>query len=229
MRSRSSRLESDLWGVPADPAHDAERGRYCQGLLGSPPTCTGGGQPSTADPVPFLTNPTSCNGLLTTKLTVTSHQAPDQKVVINDTTPTPPKGCDLVPFAPSIAVSPATTRRDSPTGLSVNLHVPQNQDPASIASAHLREAVVTLPPGLTLNPSAANGLEACTDEEFGKGTNRAVACPAASRIGTASVTSHTLPGPITGGIYIGRQLADNPYRIFVVVAGFGVSVKLKAG
>ncbi len=35
-----------------------------------------------------------------------------------------------------------------------------------------------------LNPSAANGLAACTDAQFGKGTRNPVACPAASKIGT---------------------------------------------
>ena len=216
-----------FWGVPADPAHDAERGQSCQGLASAPPACGPGGQPSLAPPVPFLTNPTFCGPAQTTKLTVTSHQNPDEKLSYTDTTPTGATGCDAVPFAPSISVSPGTTKRDSPTGLNVNVNVPQSQDPQTLGTAHLRNAVVTLPPGLTLNPSAANGLEACSDEQFGKGSNSAITCPAASKVGTATITSHTLPGPINGTIYVGRQLEGNPYRIFVVVAGFGVTVKLE--
>ena len=180
--------------------------------------------------MPFLTNPTSCNGLLTTKLTVTSHQAPDEKVVVNDTTPTPPDAAaTCVPFAPSIAGHPddhearCADRARASTCTSRRTRT-RRRSPARTCARR----VVTLPPGLTLNPSAANGLEACSDEQFGKGTNSAVTCPAASRIGTRlDHLAHAAAAPITGGIFIGRQLADNPYRIFVVVAGFGVSVKLE--
>ena len=37
---------------------------------------------------------------------------------------------------------------------------------------------MTLPVGMGLNPSAANGLQTCTDAQFGKGTTNPVACPA---------------------------------------------------
>ncbi len=216
-----------FWGVPADPAHDAERGQSCAGLAALPPTCGPGGLESTAPPVPFLTNPSFCGPPQTTKLTVTSHQNPDEKLSYTDTTPTGATGCDAVPFAPSISVNPGTTKRDSPTGLNVNLNVPQSQDPQMLGTAHVKDVAATLPPGLTLNPSAANGLEACSDEQFGKGSFSAVTCPAASKVGTATITSHTLPEPINGTIYVGRQLDGNPYRIFVVVSGFGVTVKLE--
>jgi hypothetical protein len=98
----------------------------------------------------------------------------------------------------------------------------------------MRTARVTLPAGMGLNPSAANGLQACTDAQFGKGTRNPVACPAASKVGTATVKTPPLPeGPLTGNVYVGQQKNSNPesgemYRIFVHAASarYGVDVRL---
>ena len=72
-----------------------------------------------------------------------------------------------------------------------------------------------------LNPSAANGLQTCTDAQFGKGTENPVACPAASKVGTVTIESPPLPeGDLSGNVYVGQQLSRDPasgeeYRIFV--------------
>ena len=55
-----------------------------------------------------------------------------------------------------------------------------------------------LPPGMTISPSAANGLGACTDDQFGQGTDNPIACPDASKVGTASIVSPVLAQPLTG-------------------------------
>jgi len=85
-----------------------------------------------------------------------------------------------------------------------------------------------------LNPSAANGLEACTDAQFGKGTRNPAACPAASRIGTVEVDTPPLPdGSLSGPVYVGQQLSRDPasgdlYRIFVLVEStrYDISARL---
>ncbi len=72
-----------------------------------------------------------------------------------------------------------------------------------------------------LNPSAANGLQACSDAQFGKGTRNPIACPAASIIGTVAIDTPPLPdGSLSGNVYVGQQLSRDPasgqeYRIFV--------------
>ncbi len=73
-----------------------------------------------------------------------------------------------------------------------------------------------------LNPSAANGLAACTNSQFGKGTrNLANAAPPASKIGTVAIDTPPLPdGSLNGNVYLGQQLSRDPasgneYRIFV--------------
>jgi hypothetical protein len=100
---------------------------------------------------------------------------------------------------------------------------------------------VTLPVGMGLNPSAANGLQVCTDEQFGKGTRNPVACPSGSIIGRAKIESPPLedkgdPQPeevLEGNVYVGKQLSRDPtsgneYRIFIEAKSdrYGISVRL---
>ncbi len=151
---------------------------------------------------------------------------------------TSPKNCDDIPFDPSIAVNPNTAQTDSPSGATVTVTLPEVKNPTkdekSKASSHVRSARVTLPSGMGLNPSAANGLVACTDEQFGKGTRNPVACPAASKVGTVAVDTPPLPdGSLTGSVYVGNQLdldpaSGNLYRIFVTAesARYDISARL---
>jgi hypothetical protein len=149
---------------------------------------------------------------------------------------TSPKECESIPFEPSVAVDPNTAETDSPSGPAVEVDLPHQTKSKGVdqETSHLRTAKVTLPAGMGLNPSAANGLEACSDAQFGKGTRNPVTCPAASKIGTVSIETSPLPeGPIGGNVYLGRQLSRDPasgqeYRIFVDVesARYGLSVRL---
>ena len=147
---------------------------------------------------------------------------------------TSPKECGSIPFEPSISVDPGTGQTDSPAGPAVAVDVPFEPDPLDQAQSHLRTAKVTLPAGMGLNPSAANGLVACSDAQFGKGTADPVACPLASKIGTVAIDTPPLPdGSLDGNVYLGRQLSRDPasgqeYRIFVDAesARYGLSVRL---
>jgi len=211
----------------------------------------------------FLTTPTTCLGPATvapfehvysTLLRADSYAKPDpdfpngssyfESKIPSEPLPTPtfPKECDTIPFEPSIEVEPNTSQTDSPSGASVNVQLPfEEPSPAEIlepltkqASSQLKDAKATLPAGMGLNPSAANGLEACTDKQFGKGTKKPVECPAASKIGTVAVETPPLPaGALNGNVYLGQQLSRDPasgqeYRIFVDVesARYGISARL---
>lgn len=178
-----------------------------------------------ANHAPFIRLPTYCAGIQTTKLTIDTYEG--HTYSLEDQTDTGASGCDLVPFAPSLSVVPSTTQRDAPTGADVTVHVPWETDPAKLASSHVKDTAVVLPPGMSISPSAANGLEACTDGQFAQGTHDAITCPAASKVGTASIVSPVLAAPLTGSVYLGQPLADNPYRLFVVANGFGLTVRLK--
>jgi hypothetical protein len=155
---------------------------------------------------------------------------------------TSPKKCESIPFDPSIAVEPNTAQTDSPAGASVEVKVPfepptpleKAAEETKQARSQVRSASVSLPLGMGLNPSAANGLEACTDAQFGKGTRNPVACPPASKVGTVEVDTPPLPdGSLTGSVFVGRQLSQDPasgdlYRIFVTAesARYGISARL---
>ena len=159
---------------------------------------------------------------------------------------TSPKECDSIPYEPSLAVDPGTAQTNSPAAADVNVEVP-HLTPDFIAeeneqdSSHTKVATVTLPVGMGINPSAANGLQVCTDAQFGKGTTNPVACPPQSIIGRAKIESPPLedeaePQPeeaLEGNVYVGQQLSRDPtsgdeYRIFIEAKSdrYGISVRL---
>jgi hypothetical protein len=149
--------------------------------------------------------------------------------------PQGPTGCDRLPFEPSFSAQPDSSLPDSPTGLKVNLEFPQEglDDPEGLATAHLRTARVTLPEGMTINPSGANGLAACTNEQVGFNSVTPVHCPEASKIATVTATTPVLEETLSGAVYVGSQLSDDPesgdmFRIILVLenAERGIFVKL---
>jgi hypothetical protein len=143
-------------------------------------------------------------------------------------------GCNTVPFDPGLNVAAGTAQVDSPAQPTIETTLPFITGGGTQSQSHLRNASITLPQGMGLNPSAANGLQSCTDAQFGKGTRNAIACPAASVIGTAEVETPPLPaGALKGNVYLGQQLSRNPesgeeFRIFVAAesAQYGISARL---
>jgi hypothetical protein len=202
----------------------------------------------------FITTPTTCFGgavpgifehVYSTWLRADSYEDPDPafpngSAFVESKIPpgTSPKDCGSIPFDPSVAVDPNTQQTDSPSGAKVTVALPEVKNPLkdeeSQGSSQVRSARVTLPSGMGLNPSAATGLEACTDAQFGKGTRNPVTCPAASRIGTVEVDTPPLrDGSLSGPVYLGRQLSRDPtsgeeYRIFVVAESsqYDISARL---
>src|SRR5215203_3337497 len=103
-----------------------------------------------------------------------------------------PTGCQQVPFKPGMTVTPGTDRTDSPDGATVDVTVPF-EPLMPIANSNVRTARTLLPYGAGLNPAAAQGLVACDDSQYGKGTRNPVSCPAASKIGTVAIETPPLP------------------------------------
>jgi hypothetical protein len=143
--------------------------------------------------------------------------------------------CATVPFTPELKVSPGATEVDSPAGPTVNTELPFITGGDKQSESHLRNAEVSLPQGMGLNPSAANGLQSCTDKQFGEGTrDESVGCPADSKIGTVEIETPPLePGSLKGDMFLGEQLSRDPtsgeeFRFFVEARGVssGVIVRL---
>ena len=196
-----------MWGVPGDSSHDALRGVCLQGGLGN----DGSNCPLTnSDREPFLRMPTSCTGNpLTWGIDVTTYQHPDTPVSDSTTTPAV-GGCPLVPFGPSFTIAPTTSAPHAPTGLDTTLTVPQDNGPDGVAQADLRTATVTLPAGMTINPSSADGLQACTDDQLKLGVDGTATCPNASKIGTVTLSTPLLDHPIDGSVFLRTQNSSDP-------------------
>jgi len=132
-----------------------------------------------------------------------------------------PTGCDKVPFDPSVKVNPGTDKVDSPSAATVTTELPfdpakeggevRNEGKEGISQSHVRKAELTLPQGMGLNPSGAQGLVACTNEQFKKGVrDYNNACPAGSNIGTVEVDSPPLAETLKGNVYVGTQNSNEP-------------------
>ncbi len=218
--------EVTIWGVPADPAHDRFRWyskkQEDNTVLGAP----WGSAPIR----PFLTNPMDCgeeNGGMRIVLDSYEHPGKYSEEVENDS-PLNVSGCDdrRFRFEPEVSLQPSDRAAGAPTGLDVHLEVPQQDDEVdqaadlyaangkvrAISTPPIKKAVVAFPEGMTLNPSAAQGLQACSSAQIGLGTDRPAICPEASRYGTLTLHTPIFPAdaPLSGHVYVARQ-SENPF------------------
>ncbi len=229
-------FELTFWGVPADPSHNAMRGRFCAVVeIGTPLGCNGtGGEHAGLAQVPFLSMGTDCaGGPETATLRADSWQEPGsvregRYSGYAEATATLPgvTGCNLLRFDPTIAVEPDSLLADEPVGLGVNIEVPQPETPGQDATPHLRNAVVTLPEGLSISPGIVDGIQACNEsgreginfegpesEEVGLNGELQLApghCPDASTVGSAEAVTPLLPEPVKGHVYLARPLCGGP-------------------
>lgn len=231
----------EIWGDPADPVRDLMRGNC--GFNGGFEfdTC-----PVPPDPDPVLTMPTSCPDALEASLEATSwltDSSDAASAVMKDVdgSTAPITGCGALDFQPSLEARPTTNVADSPSGLDVDLHIPQTNSRDTLATAHLKDAVVTLPEGITINPSGGNGLEACSSAQIGLVTpigqepirfnGERPSCPDAAKVGTVQVITPLLDNGLPGSVYVAKPF-DNPFdsmlAIYIVVDDpqTGVVVKL---
>ncbi len=147
---------------------------------------------STQDPHrAFFTLPTSCLGPQTTTMHLDSWPDPgnflDYSFVSHDdaTPPNPIGGtdCSSLDFRPTVAIQTTSSDADSPTGLHAEISLPQDSlaDPNGRAEAHLKKTVVDLPAGFTVNPSSADGLQACSPAQIDLTSTDEPTCPDGSK------------------------------------------------
>ena len=222
-------VKLDVWGVPASPAHDLER------------VCTATGERSCPDPQPqerpFLTNPTSCTGPQIAALHLDTWQDPGSWLTATTEINGGFTGCNELQFEPSLEAVPTTNMADSPSGLRVDLHVPQDldgealEDPTGLATADLKDATVVLPNGLVVNPASASGLVACSQVQIELHGPEPAKCPDASKIGRVEVDTPLVAHPLPGAVYVAAPY-DNSFNsllaIYVAIDDHetGVVVKL---
>ena len=202
-----------LWGVPADPAHNPERGE------GNGSEGESFGHPAGTAEKPFLTLPTRCEGPLRTTFKANSWEQPstdpypfEQTIETKDDSEPPaplgPTGCAKLVFAPKIAAAPTSRAASSPSGLDFNLDVADEglANPKGLADSDVKRAEVTLPAGMTVNPSQAEGLGTCSVAQLGAerpDSGPGEGCPEDAKIGTVEVQTPLLEGvTLKGSLYV---------------------------
>ena len=227
--------EFTIWGFPADLDHDGER--FPTGSPGSPPGCIGSLSVDCLSaphpeagllPRPYTNNPSVCTGApLPVTADVYSYQDPAKPAHADSSYPAT-TGCENQKFDPVFNLGLTSLEADSASGMDIQLKADQFLEGTAASPSTLRSAVLTLPPGLTINPDAADGQSSCSDAEAGFGTERAGNCPDNSKIGTMEVHTPALDGPLIGSLYIGEPKPGDQYRVFMIFDGFGIHAKLFA-
>jgi hypothetical protein len=197
--------EVTIWGVPAD--HEGPGPLY-YGLLGGP--LSDGPFPGRTR-VPLLSNPTQCAEPLTEELSADAWGAPgvfDSQSVSMGT----PSGCSTLAFSGALSMLPDTLEAGEPAGYTLALHLPQSNDANAQARPAVKKVVTALPMGTVISPSAAWGLQACSDEQFyGPASERGKqqpalpgSCPREAQVGTVTVRSPALELPLAGQVYLAQ-------------------------
>jgi hypothetical protein len=203
-----------IWGLPAAHEHDPQRGLQCGTKGEIPPLCRIDSNTQEANiPVkPFLSNPTSC-GAFEATMKADSWEEPESwseaKAEVG-----PIGECERVPFEPEIEATPTTKAAESPTGLAFAMKIPQAwENPYTISTSNLKDARVTLPAGMSLNPSAGSGLGYCTAEQLARETAESLpgeGCPPESKVGSVEVQTPVLAEHASGAVFVAKPF-ENPF------------------
>ncbi len=173
--------------------------------------------------------------------------------------------------ATSIATKPlqpggGPVQADQPSGLKVDLDFPQANDPTDLNAGidntlpqtpEPKDITVTLPAGLSVSPSSADGLGACSDlasdpagDQVHYDDTRPVRCPDSSKIGSVVATTPLLalhdttdedkiigPEPIPGDVYllkphpgdlsIGGGSSDGKFRLLIQLENAERGINIK--
>jgi len=224
-----------FWGVPAAPVHDTERRTPYEVLLGTFPP--GGKRESSLAETPFMTNPTSCESGREVTFTVRSYQLPGKS--FTKVAPFPQiTGCDFLTskFNLTSDLKATTSQGTSGSGLDYKLDAPTKglEFQNVYYDSELKRAEVTLPKGMTVNPSQAEGLGVCSPADYARESYDSppnVGCPESSKIGSVVAKTPVIDRDAVGSLYIAKPY-DNPFGSLVAlymvlkIPDRGVLVKL---
>jgi uncharacterized repeat protein (TIGR01451 family) len=233
----------EFWGDPTSGSHDRARGGC--GLASH--DC-----PVEPNETAFLTLPTDCPG--TPMQTVGRADSWEQLGLFHESVyesadlageEVTVSGCNQLHFEPTIDVKPTTNLTDSPSGLEVKLHQPQDTQLGHLSTAAMKDTTVTLPEGMSANPSQADGRAACSSAQIGMTTAVGQSpphfsmapdsCPDAAKLGTVEVstpllnqygadhklakdpeTGNPIPEPLHGSVYLAKPF-ENPFGSLLAI------------
>ena len=186
--------------------------------------------------VPFFTDPTACsNGAQKATIWVDSweHPAPIEadnlpvdlsepmwKTDISESAQA--SACNALTFTPELVSQPTTHQADSPSGLEFEQRLPQTENAGVPATPALKDTTIVFPPGMTVDPSSADGLGTCSDAQIGwegptlfdfslAPPDGAGGCPENSKIGVLELETPLIPGKLYGEVFLAAQNA-NPFN-----------------
>jgi hypothetical protein len=210
--------------------------------------------------VPFFTNPTACTGgPQEATIWMDSWQHPAQfepgsggliPTNLNEpqwkkmTSVSPPvSGCDTLSFTPQIGSQPTTHEADAPSGLEFEQRLPQTEAFGVNATPALKDTTIVFPPGMTVDPSSADGLGTCSLAQIGwEGHAPAQPgelydfiqsppeCPESSKIGVLELETPLISGKLYGEVFLAAQNEnpfDSTFATYIVVNDPTTGVVLK--
>jgi hypothetical protein len=222
-----SGLDLDIWGTPWAASHDAERGNCLNEAEPRFPwaKCSVG-SPLLKAPAAYLTLPTDCASPLTFTASASSWQEPTAVTTASYTPekagqPVSPKGCAQLRFEPSAFGQLTDQKASSASGYVFTLKGKADglTEPSARIGSPMRRALVSLPDGVTLNPSLGAGLGVCTPVQLNAETatsSQGSGCPNSSKIGDFTVRSPLLDEAVQGAIYLAAP-HDNPFDSLLAI------------
>jgi hypothetical protein len=229
-----------IWGVPAEHSGPGSNG---ESIFPAPHTL--GGQDPGQSPVPLLTSPQQCNEPLVATMRTDGWAKPGA-FTSQDAPMGTPAGCGLVPFSSSFSFLPDTLEAAAPAGYAFDLNIPQENTAGTLATSSLKDFKLELPEGVVVNPSAAWGLNACSNAQFygpshpSQEPASVANCPREAQVGEVEVETPNLEHPLKGQVFLGTPECDpctpadaesgKMVRLFVQLVGegeAGVVVKLE--
>jgi hypothetical protein len=228
-----------LWGDPSDPAHDPYRGHCLYDGFSTDGIFESVGECSVNLPrKPFLTLPTSCTGPAETRYETDSWSesgiwVKGSALTHDDSEPTNPQGftgCAKLGFSPRVESKATTDQAETGTGLDFNVDFDDEglTNVEGLAESEIGKAEVTLPEGVTINPSIGEGLGVCTPADLNRETLGAApgeGCPNTSKIGTLHVDTPLVEEAIEGSVFLAQQddpttsepRAENPFDSLIAL------------
>jgi hypothetical protein len=197
-----------IWGVPADhsgPGGNGETTVFGQSF-GGPNT----GETRSA----LLTNPQQCGEALAARMSADPWTSPGAFVFSGPVPMGVFAGCDQLEFEPTFSMLADNLEAGVPSGYTLELRVPQNDEPSGLATPDVKSVKLKLPAGVVVSPSTASGLAACSSSQFygdQHGTQEPAppaGCPRASQIGTAEAETPALALPLHGEVFLGEPECD---------------------
>jgi hypothetical protein len=226
-----------LWGNPESPAHDSLRGNCLGNGAKAEPSLEPvslGDCPVTAPERPFLTLPRACEGPLSTTFDATDWLG--TTAVGEPADPQEATGCGSLPFAPSVSTGGTNPSAASSTGLDFEVSMPDQgltENSGGLAQSDIKQIVATLPEGVTVNPSTAEGLGVCSPSQYeaeSLDSSPEQGCPASSKVGVVQIQSPLVEEELKGSVYLAQQ-EQNPFHsllaLYLVIKNprYGIFIK----